>query len=397
MKWFKHDSDANQDAKLSKLIIKYGSDGYALYWYCLELISGKIDKNNYTFELEHDAELLAYKFKIDTIRVEEIMKYMVSLDLFSINTSNNRIVCLKLATRLDDSTGKNPELREALCNAKEQGIIKVNRQYVYIFQDKGKYKIGKTNNLERRFSDAKNLNNNISIFHFIETPDASFLEASLHRYFSDKNIEGEWFSLDENDLKIILSVKKIDDVPKSKIIPNRSEQIRLDEIRIKEIRSEENKQEEIRIKDKSNVCFISDDKIEIPDKENETTESDVSKNQSGGEIDEIYKLYPGKCPVSSRVTGKSSKDRDKIKKILKTISYQELKETINLYLEECIKTKTYIKNFDTFLNNLPDLNDLKLKSPRDETKEERALRIAKLAFGDIVKNERETKSEVIYE
>jgi len=28
MKWFKHDSDANQDAKLKKLRLKYGAQGY---------------------------------------------------------------------------------------------------------------------------------------------------------------------------------------------------------------------------------------------------------------------------------------------------------------------------------------------------------------------------------
>lgn len=172
-------------------------------------------------------------------------------------------------------------------------------------------------------------------------------------------------------------------------VNNMDTQYRLGKVSIGKVREELGK-----VRD---IDLISDDKIDIPDKENEKTENDVTKNQSGGEVEEIYKSYPGKCPVSSRVTGKSSKDKDKIKKVLKTISYQELKETINLYLEECIKTKTYIKNFDTFLNNLPDLNDLKLKSPKDETKEERALRIAKLAFGDIIKNEREIKSEVIYE
>ena len=40
MKWIKHDTNANQDAKLKKLRMKYGLEGYGMYWYCLELIAG---------------------------------------------------------------------------------------------------------------------------------------------------------------------------------------------------------------------------------------------------------------------------------------------------------------------------------------------------------------------
>jgi len=289
------------------LILKYGAEGYAIYFHCLELIAGDVSENNITFELEHDAEIIADNLKIRpeqgisaVDKVNNIMKYIIELGLF--DESSGKIFCFKMAKRIDKSMVKN-DLIKTIANKYE------------------------------------------------------------------------------------FSVKTHED----------SRKVLLEEKRREEKRREENKQEEIRIKEKLNVCFISDDIIEIPDKENDKTGNDVAKNQSGGEVEEIYKSYPGKCPVSSRVTGKSSKDKDKIKKVLKTISYQELKETINLYLEECIKTKTYIKNFDTFLNNLPDLNDLKLKSPKDETKEERALRIAKLAFGDIIKNEREIKSEVIYE
>ena len=106
MKWFKHDSDAHADAKLERILIKYGADGYAIYWYCLELIAAKVDKNHCTFELEHDAELIGYKLKIDTLRVEEIMRYMVSIDLFQINQETRRVMCLQLAKRLDEYSTK---------------------------------------------------------------------------------------------------------------------------------------------------------------------------------------------------------------------------------------------------------------------------------------------------
>ena len=33
MKWFKHDANASIDAKLKRLRLKYGMEGYGVYWY----------------------------------------------------------------------------------------------------------------------------------------------------------------------------------------------------------------------------------------------------------------------------------------------------------------------------------------------------------------------------
>jgi hypothetical protein len=110
MKWFKHDSDAAIDAKIEKLIVRYGLEGYGLYFYCLELIAKNIDKDNLTFELEHDAELISRRVGLHPDRVQEMMGYMVDLSLFE----NDRgvITCFKLAYRLDDTTSRNPEIKK---------------------------------------------------------------------------------------------------------------------------------------------------------------------------------------------------------------------------------------------------------------------------------------------
>lgn len=112
MKWFKHDSDANRDPKLEKVLMRYGAEGYALYWLCIELIAAPIDRRNINFDLEHDAEVLAYRLKMDSAKVEEIMKFMVHLNLFEIDPTTQRITCLKLASRLENSIIKNPQLKE---------------------------------------------------------------------------------------------------------------------------------------------------------------------------------------------------------------------------------------------------------------------------------------------
>lgn len=108
MKWFKHFTNAHNDNAIKKVRMKYGADGYAIYWYCLELIAGDLDQTQATFELSHDAEVIGYDLKIDQLRVEEIMQYMVSLNLFQ--QVNNTITCLKLAKFLDKKNTRNQEI-----------------------------------------------------------------------------------------------------------------------------------------------------------------------------------------------------------------------------------------------------------------------------------------------
>jgi len=121
MKWIKHDSDANQDAKLQNVLLDYGLEGYGLYWYCIELIAGKVDKDNITFELEHDARIIARNVGSTAQKVEEMMRYFVELGLFE--DSKGTITCLKLARRLDKSMTSNPEMRAIIENLKSHDSI----------------------------------------------------------------------------------------------------------------------------------------------------------------------------------------------------------------------------------------------------------------------------------
>ena len=102
MKWFKHDSYAHGDKRLKKLRHKYGIEGYGLYFYCLELIAGKVERKNITFELEDDAELIAIDWNMDQLKVQEMMEFMVKLELFENN--NGIITCFKLADDRDWET-----------------------------------------------------------------------------------------------------------------------------------------------------------------------------------------------------------------------------------------------------------------------------------------------------
>ena len=118
MKWFKHDSDANSDAKLKRVRMKYGLEGYGLYWYCLELITNDVSDTNLTFELEHDAEVIAFDVGIHQERVQEMMTYMVNVGLFENN--NGRLTCLKILKRLDTSMTSNNAMRGLIQKARSE-------------------------------------------------------------------------------------------------------------------------------------------------------------------------------------------------------------------------------------------------------------------------------------
>lgn len=84
-----------------------------------------------------------------------------------------------------------------------------------------------------------------------------------------------------------------------------------------------------------------------------------NKEASDPAVERIYAAYPSKCPVSKRGTGKSSKDKHKIARLLRDGEYTEesLTEIIKRYLKESAESQSYIKNFATFLNNIPDYSE----------------------------------------
>ncbi len=134
MKWFKHDANANGDAKLKRVRIKYGLEGYGLYWYCLELIAGDVSKDKITFELEHDAEIIAHDTGLHYERVQEMMTYMVNLGLFE--QDGGLITCIKMAQRIDQSMTSNPEMRRIIEGFKVNNHDAVMTQSAEPMQDK---------------------------------------------------------------------------------------------------------------------------------------------------------------------------------------------------------------------------------------------------------------------
>ena len=91
---------------------------------------------------------------------------------------------------------------------------------------------------------------------------------------------------------------------------------------------------------------------------NNNENNENNENNDNDSVNDIYNYYPSKCSVSNRSTGKSrKKDCKKIEQLLKEYSIDKLKSIIDRYKSECLNTKTYMKNFATFLNNIPDYDE----------------------------------------
>lgn len=199
MKWFKHDSDASQDNKLQNVLLDYGLEGYGLYWHCLELIAGKVDSDNVTFELEHDARVIARNVGCTPQKVEEMMRYFVKVGLFE--NADGVITCLKMAKRLDKSMTSNVEMRKTI------GLLNLNNTqldgYVYFIEKRDKsgfviaIKIGRSKNPTARLSEISKVDENVGfdlqIIHKIQSENCVDLETELHRKFKHLNIVNEWF------------------------------------------------------------------------------------------------------------------------------------------------------------------------------------------------------------
>ena len=80
------------------------------------------------------------------------------------------------------------------------------------------------------------------------------------------------------------------------------------------------------------------------------------------EVDEVYTAYPTRCVVRGTSTGKSVNNKKKIRTLLKSSTKEELLLTIKKYIADCKSGNVYMKNFTTFLNNLPDYDIDTLKA-----------------------------------
>lgn len=70
-------------------------------------------------------------------------------------------------------------------------------------------------------------------------------------------------------------------------------------------------------------------------------------------VERIYAAYPSKCPMRGTSLGKCKKDKERIKKLLKEYTEEQIEYIVKKEVEDKYG-KNYMQNFSTFLNNFPD-------------------------------------------
>lgn len=102
-------------------------------------------------------------------------------------------------------------------------------------------------------------------------------------------------------------------------------------------------------------------KIESPTAEEQREAKKEENDDVNKFVDEMYEIYPTKCPKRNSSLGKSRKDKDRIRKLLKTYSKEEIEQVIRNEVDSNYGVN-YMKNFSTFLNNFPEPNDESTKA-----------------------------------
>lgn len=99
---------------------------------------------------------------------------------------------------------------------------------------------------------------------------------------------------------------------------------------------------------KYHYIFAKEDEEEPKKKKN------IEDNNEDAEfIEMIYSIYPQKCPKRGSSLGKCSKDKDRIKKLLKNYTKEQIEEVVRREIDSKYGI-SYMQNFSTFLNNFPD-------------------------------------------
>lgn len=102
----------------------------------------------------------------------------------------------------------------------------------------------------------------------------------------------------------------------------------------------------------------------------EEEDKSSSKKDIDDFVDAIYKMYPTKCPKRNTSLGKCSKDKERIRRLLRTYTMEQIAAVVK-YEIDTKYGKEWMQNFSTFLNNFPDpdsIDELNKSRSADERK-----------------------------
>ena len=104
MKWFKHDAGARNDVKIKLLKLKFGAEGYGVYFQLLEIISENVKERNYDewgqVESIHNVDTLALECGVSPDKLRKILEYCNEIDL--LHKIDDKLTVPNILDRLAD-------------------------------------------------------------------------------------------------------------------------------------------------------------------------------------------------------------------------------------------------------------------------------------------------------
>ena len=132
--------------------------------------------------------------KVEAV-VEGLCNFLVKYEQEDIGDINDRLL-ERRKEMLDNISNKKSGISES-------GLVYLLKS----IQDDPVYKIGVTTNIDKRLPQiATKLPFEVALEHKIKHDSIYELESELHNKFSDKRLNGEWFRLEDKDVKYIKSL-----------------------------------------------------------------------------------------------------------------------------------------------------------------------------------------------
>ena len=132
--YFSHDSNAQHDPKIMKMMSKHGWEGYGLFWALVERL-----RNESGYKLEADYEVLAFGMRTQYERIKSLVE---DLDLFVLKEDHFYSTRLNDTMRLMDSKSE-----KARSSARKRWERNANAMRTHSERDANKRKENKRNNI----------------------------------------------------------------------------------------------------------------------------------------------------------------------------------------------------------------------------------------------------------
>ena len=176
--YFPHDANARTDQRLMKVRMKYGMEGYGIYFGIIEILREQAD---YTLAFD-DLESISFDLRVDKDKIEDIVSnydlfVIEGMSIFYSKSLKRRLECMDKKKQKRVDAGR----KGGIASAKSKQSLSDAQALNNTKQDKTKLKNTKLNNIKDRTAKFKK-----QVFEFANQYDEDLLN-EFYSYWSEPN------------------------------------------------------------------------------------------------------------------------------------------------------------------------------------------------------------------